>query len=304
MLNHTRTAHGALAFDQPAYAHGFPHVGEPVQVGGWPSPLLVRKIPGSDRQDAVAPWPYVSAPGDAAAVTAAANALRGLNAVTFQAVLRPDEPVPSAALVAAGFCVTALKTHYVYRPDGAPLTWSEKTRANVRRARRQWDVVPVELAQCVDFVAAAHDELTRRRGIHGVVALPPVHFTCAAQTPGFECLIARDSQGPAAGLVVALTPGRVHFHSMMGHEHAYRQRAFYALFDATFQRWGQTHVLHLGGAPRGPAQSGVAKFKRRFANEETTATMVTAVLDPAACAHLAAGRTTADWFPPYRSPNP
>jgi len=289
-------------FDDPAYGPALAHLGEPWLAAGWPGPLVRRAIPGTIHHDLIGVWPYASAPVGSDAAHAAFAAFRASGAVTFQALARPDEPVDAAALSAAGFAVRPFKTHYVLRPDRPAPAPGAKTRANLARARRTWRVAERPLADHLAAVCAWHEALARRRQMSAQASLPAAHFARLAALPAFTALFAEDDAGPAACLLVAAMDDRIHFHAIAGDERAYRERAFYALYREAVARWGADRTIYFGGAPGGPAGPGIARFKARFANDQTPVHLVTAVLDPAACDALAATRGTPGWFPPYRGP--
>ena len=90
-----------LPYDSYAYANTLTHLGLPEVIEGLPWPIVVRPIPGSDRCDAVGPWPYGSAP-EAGRMAAALPVLRTRGLVSLTAFLRPDCPADAAALRLSG----------------------------------------------------------------------------------------------------------------------------------------------------------------------------------------------------------
>jgi hypothetical protein len=289
-----------LPYDTRVYAHSLAYLGEPLEVPGLPWPVIKRGIPTSDHFDVIGPWPYGS-PIDPAGVPEALGALRAAGAVTFVAFLRPDCEAPVEALQAAGLGVLPLKPHFMFAADAPPLAPSKKTRFNLNAARRRWAVQPLDLAAHWPAVAALHRELALRRTLSHIAHVDDAHFESLARVPGAAGLGVFDGEVLVAALIVALDAGSVHFHAIVGNELAYRERAFYALYDEALRRWGAARLVCMGGAPSAAEGEGIAKFKQRFANQERPVLMVTATLDEAACAALTAQHGAARFFPPYRT---
>src|SRR5690349_5042968 len=97
---------GMLPFDTYAYGQTLSHLGPAEMIDGLPWPVFVRPIPGSDRCDALGPWPYGSPP-DASQLAVALPALRARGLITLSAVLQPDCPAEVEALRRSGLeCVS------------------------------------------------------------------------------------------------------------------------------------------------------------------------------------------------------
>jgi hypothetical protein len=290
----------ALAYDSAAYANALAYLGEPLTVPGLPWPVIRQAIPGSGRFDVLGPWPYGSPPDPAGAAEALAH-LRALGAVTLTAFARPDRPLDAVGLAAAGLEVVVLKPHFVHAADEPIPVMSKKTRYNLSAARRRWRVQPLDLAQQWPAVAALHTELAQRRTMSRITHLDDAHFARLAEVPGAAGLCVVEDGTLVAALVVVVAPASVHFHAIVGVEAAYRERAFYALYDEALRHWGAERLVCLGGAPGGPDGAGIEKFKGRFATSTRPVHMLTAVLDAPACAELVARRGLNQFFPPYRT---
>ena len=289
-----------LPYDTLAYAHTLPHLGRPACFPGLPWPVIIRAIPDSDRCDAIGPWPYGSPiPADQAAV--ALSELRVEGIVSLLAVFRPDQAVDAAGLRAAGLDCVRLKDHFVFQAHEPRPEPSKKTRHNLAAARRCWSVQCLDLCATWPVLADWHHELSQRRAMSKFAQVETRHFERLAAVPGAAGLGVFDGDELVAALVVVLTEAAVHFHAVVGNERAYRERAFYALYDAAVARWGGERLLCLGGVPSGPDSDGVGKFKRRFATSTRPALMATAILDEPAAKALAARRSAPSFFPPYRT---
>ncbi len=290
-----------LPYDSLAYAQSLAYLGQAQSIPGLPWPVTRRTIPNSDHFDLLGPWPYGSPP-DPAQAPAALAALRATGAVTFVAFLRPDCPVDAPGLQAAGLNVVMLKPHFVYDAGETLPEPSKKTRYNLAAAHRRWTVETLDLGAHWPALTALHDELGQRRQLSRITLLDANHFERLAEVPGATGLCVTDGNELVAALVVMEAGATIHFHTIVGHERAYRERAFYALYAEAVRRWGSDRRLCMGGVPSGADGAGVEKFKRRFATSTRPLLMVTAILDAPACAELAARQGAAWFFPPYRTP--
>lgn len=290
-----------LPYDSYAYANTLTHLGLPEVIEGLPWPIVVRPIPGSDRCDAVGPWPYGSAP-EAGRMAAALPVLRTRGLVSLTAFLRPDCPADAAALRLSGVQCVPLKEHFMYDARQTLPAHSKKTRYNIAAARRRWAVERLNLRTQWPALAALQQDLRQRRALSKFAQVEPAHFERLADVPGSDGLALFDQGEMVAALVVVRSAARVHFLALLGNEQAQRERAHYALYDAAATRWGSESLLCMGGAPSGEDGPGIDKFKRRFATSTRPVTLMTLILDPAACAELTARRHTPGYFPPYRTP--
>jgi hypothetical protein len=291
-----------LPYDTAAYAATLAHIGTPWGIPEWPGALLASAIPGEpERYDLVGPWPYCTPPS-AEQLPMLTAALRTQGFVTFRAFFRPDSNPPVSDLQRHGFVVTPLKEHFVFDPRLDMPTHSAKTRYNIRRAQRRWTVDQVSLADHHSLIARYHDTLTQNRPFSAMAALGPMHLSLLGDVPGVNTLAAFDSEGLGAALITLHSRHSVHFHLIAGADRAYQTCAFYALYQAALDRWGQQFTLYLGGAPSAANGPGIARFKRRFANRSAPILMAYTIVDSDAYQRLvcACAAPNPNWFPPYR----
>lgn len=291
-----------IPYDTAAYAATLAHIGIPCAVPEWTGALLASAIPGEpDLYDLVGPWPYCTPPTDEQLSTLTA-ALHRPEFVTFRAFFRPDSNLPILAFQKHGFVVTPLKEHFVFDPQLDMPEHSAKTRYNIRRGQRHWTVEQVLLADHHSLIARYHTALTQNRPFSAMAALGPTHLSLLADVRGVNTLAAFDNEGLGAALITIHTQRSVHFHVIAGADRAYRTGAFYALYQAALDRWGQHFTLYLGGAPSAANRAGIARFKSRFANRRSPVFMAHAVFNVDAYHRLvrACAAPNPTWFPPYR----
>lgn len=291
-----------LAYDTAAYAATLSHLGTPFAVPGWEGYLLRCLIPGTtDVFDAMSVWPYCLPP-DRSQLPALRAWLQAEGFVTLRAFFRPDAPLSLVHFQQAGFEVVLLKDHFVFDATLAEEPQSAKTRANIRRGQRLWQLELVSLADHQHTIAAYHEQLLQRKQFRAIAALPPTHFAALVDVPAVQVLGALDKEGLGAALITVHSAQSVHFHVVVGAERAYRNCAFYALYQEAITRWASSSTLYLGGAPSSPNGQGIARFKRRFSNRRVPVYMLQTVLNPALCQQLVSLRSPqqSNWFPPYR----
>lgn len=291
-----------LAYDTAAYAATLSHLGMPFAVPGWQGCLLRCTIPAATNVfDAISVWPYCSPP-DSSQLPALRALLQAEGLVTLRAFCRPEVQLSTEPFQQAGFELSLLKEHFVFDSTFDEQPQSAKTRANIRRGQRLWQIELVSLADHQHTIAAYHEQLLQKKQFSAIAALPPTHFAALADVPAVQVLGAFDKEGLGAALITVHSAKSIHFHVVVGAERAYRNCAFYALYQEAITRWAPSHTLYLGGAPSSPNGQGIARFKSRFSNRCVPVYMLQTVLNPALCQQLVRSRPLrrSNWFPPYR----
>jgi hypothetical protein len=285
-------------------------------------PLTLRRIPDSDRWDAVSPYGYPGPVSDAdpvaevdfwrRACAALVAELAGQGVVSAFIRLHPWLPAPLDVLAGAGAVVHHGQTVSVDLSISLDEMWSQTRRDHrnhINRARRagltvrfdDWD----RLGEWVDI----YHENMRRLG------------ASASYFYSVEHLVAlHEALGPRMHLAVALADGRVvggntffeHDGIVQGYVSSSRptERDRYAdklLYDEV-RRWtkerGDT-IFHVGGGVGGGADSLFA-YKSGFSAQRHPFHTWRVVTEPAAYRSLqrSTGTETDDltgFFPPYRS---
>jgi hypothetical protein len=298
------------AYASLAYAQTLSHVGRPVAVAEWGTAVLLRDIDGAPgRFDATGPYPLCTfAPG--ADIPAGLAALRAMGAVSVVLVADPIGG-PDASLLSPHFPLCRpFKTHHVIDRRLGPVLPSKHHRDRIRRGARHVSTRPVSLR---DPVWQAHwcslyAGLVEKRRITGLQAFPAESFNRLATLPP-EQLLAFAAQAPD-GAVLAMQLWIRHGDCAYSHltatsEAGYRAGATYAVYAAAIEHLADCLVLDLGGGAGhlDDPNDSLAAFKRGFANTTVMTSLCGAVLDAAAYAHLARGRSDG-FFPAYRGPIP
>lgn len=291
-----------LAYDTAAYAATLGHLGTPVAISGWQGRLLRCPIPGApDVFDVSSVWPYCSPP-DSSQFPTLQQSAQAEGFVTLRAFFRPDAPLSMTHFPQAGFELVLLKEHFVFDSTLDEQPQSAKTRANIRRGLRLWQIELVSLADHHHTIAAYHAQLVQQKPFSAIATLPPAHFAALVDVPNVQVLGALDKEGLGAALITVHSANSVHFHVIVGADRAYRTCAFYALYQAAIARWASSHTLYLGGTPSSSNGQGIAHFKSRFSNCRVPVYMLHTVLNPGLCEQLVSlrPRRNSAWFPPYR----
>jgi hypothetical protein len=264
-----------------------------------PVPLLVRRIPGSHREDGILGWPYVgNPPGDLIALSR-----RNPDLVSVVGVLSPALDLDDVAVLsAAGLDVIPLKEHFVSDPALPPREWSMSTRTKIRRALQAWqlrDLGPDDLPMLVEVYG---EVVARRRLVGTFWDFGPSHFRQLLASSRFRVRGMVDEEGALGCFVCLGVDGRdVHAVHMGGTEPANRSGAPYGLMSELVAscRAAQER-LFLGGIPAGNPD-GSESFKARWSNDTRTAHLLRLVVDAGAYAELAPGGVSG-YFPRYRRP--
>ena len=288
-----------------AYANVFRDMGRPLWVSAWGSHVLVRDIPGSERQDAVGCYP-LAAFGDAPDLMGGLSFLKSEGMVSVGLVPDPLASPSAPALQAAYPVCIPFKTHYlVTQPSQAH--YSKHHRYEIKRARTLVTTQEVPLAEHLPAWNALYGHLTDRHGISGLSALSPDAFSRLTEVLGLRTVVAiADGEIVSMHLwIVDETRGAALSLLAASNAEGYARSAAYAVNDESIRLFSDLQTINLGGAAglSDDVNDGLAKFKRGFANETVQTVFCGAVLDDEGFSELAPGGPfTVTPFPAYRFP--
>jgi len=288
----------------PAYAASLAEYGTPVQLracGGW---LLIRDIPGTPHRDAMSLYPLFCC-RDWRAV---AGDLRELedDLVSVTVITNPADDYSTDDLQQAFDTVHPFKQHYLVDTD-LPLE-ETVSKSHQRLARRALKDVQVEVCeQPVNYLnewLSLYATLARRHGVSGMRAFSRQAFATQLAVPGMTMFRAIH-QGETVGMDLwYLQDGVAQGHLVACSERGYRLRAAYATKWTMLQHfYDKVRYVNLGGlAGTSDAEnSGLAHFKKGWANTTRTAFLCGRVLDSEIYRRLADAAPAADYFPAYRA---
>ncbi len=293
------------AYLHPDYVATFASQGTPRRLrhsGGW---IIERRIPGSDRYDAMGPYPLFCC-DDWRGLAADIDELRGSGLVSLALVVDPLSGATDGSRFTGFDIVRPFKTHYVtdltIPPDEAI---SSHHRIRARRAFRELecDIPPCPLDHLDEWVGL-YAHLVRRHNITGMRRFSVEAFRRMLVLPGTVLMRAlRD--GVIVGARMILIQGHVaHAHLAAFTETGYRLGASYLLNRAALDAFrGKARFINWGGGP-GLAEadkSSLAHYKQGWATNQYTAHFLGAILDREAYTRLAGGeQASSSYFPIYR----
>lgn len=305
---HTAPNTGAVAvgYRHATYARSLAEFGTPrllPQCGGW---ILERRIPGTELCDAMGCYPLF--------------ACRDWSRVG-QDLAAIDSRFVSLTLVADSFgdhtpellaewfpdVCKPFKEHWVVNLERHPEDFvCAHHRRNARKGRRS---VKVEVCQrpreFLDDWTRLYDALIQRHGIRGLTAFSKQSFTLQLETPGIVALRAAHN-GKTVGLLLWFVQEEVAYYHLGAFDpDGYALRASFALFWEAIEHFRAKGLrwLSLGGAAGlRDGESGLARFKRGWANGSRSAFLCGKIFDPQAYAALLAKRDDSynSYFPAYR----
>ena len=286
-----------------AYAAAFGPPYRPLFLPEWQTHLLLRPIGRGGREDATACYPRaVIAPN--ADLTAGLERLRAAGAVSVVLVLDPLV-APSPARLGAGFeRARPFKRHFIIdRRQGAP-SFTSHHRYEIRRAERRCEVREVRLSDRLAEWTSLYGDLIERHGITGVQRFSPDYFAALARLPGLVSYAAFIEDRLVAMSLWLRHDERACSHLAAANPEGYRSGASYLLYASAIAGLKDCRWLDLGGTSgsEDDAASGLARFKRGFANDTAEAWLCGHVLDTPAYAELSRGLPATDFFPAYRQP--
>lgn len=294
------------AYADPAYAASLAEHGRPLALPASGATVLLVPIAGTDRVDAVAPYPLLSCPwpehlADDLAIVAAAGA------VTLTAVLDPMRPLPPPESLARFDLARPFKRHFVTALDDGEHVPSRGHRRSVARSRARVTVeVVAGSATDPDRWWALWQGLVRAAGLTGMRAPSRDAFARQLALDGAMTQWAEVDGAPVAAQIALVTPDAAYAHVAVSDPVGRATAAMHALDAVLLDRArGAVPAVHWGGtAGAHDADDGLAAYKRGWSNRVRQAWLVGAVLDRAAHAALG-GRLPLDpaaWFPAWRAP--
>jgi len=295
-------------YRHPAYAESLREFGTPRRLGGCGGSVLVRAIPGTDRLDALGPYPLFACDdwprladdlaalgAELASVTVVADPFGGWSIDDLDRAF-PDLRRP-------------FKEHSVVELGPDPLR--RVSAHHQRRAARGLRHATVELVGEPPTLLSdwlyLYERLIARHSITGIAAFSPAAFETQLRVPGIVAFRAT-SAGETLGASLWYVDGAVaYWHLSAFSERAYKVGASFALMASALEHFAATDVRWLAlGAGAGLTTSptdGLAQFKAGWATGSRTAHLCGRVLDRATYDELTARRppAIAHYFPAYRA---
>jgi hypothetical protein len=290
-------------YAHPAYAEALAEFGAPIELeacGGW---VLRRRIPASDRYDAMSCYPLFACRDWSQLASDLAENPADLVSLTL--VLDAFGDYEPAALADDLNVMVRFKEHFVTdlrRPA---------TEIASRNHRKHALKAPVDVEVCEDPLAlldtwtALYANLAQRHGITGIRAFSRLSFAKQLCVPGLVAFRAIHD-GRTVGLDLwYLHDGIAYAHLVAMSDEGYALHTSYALkWYALNYFANRAHWLDLGGAP-GPGDAvgaGLAHFKGGWSTGTRPTYLAGRVYDPSAYLDETRlrGIPTSDYFPAYR----
>lgn len=295
----------SAGYGHPGYARSLREFGTPRELprsGGF---LLERPIPGSDRRDALGPYPLFACRDWRALAADLDEVCRELVSVAL--VPDPFGAHDPALLQQAFDVVRPFKEHFVYDlsvPSSRVLT--KHHRYYVKQARREITVEACgDPPAFLDEWVALYTSLVERHGLRGIKAFSREAFREQLAVPGIVVLRAA-RQDRTVGAHLWYVSGPVAYSHLMAQDTAgYEAGASYALYAAAVEHFASRVAwLDLGaGAGVSAATEGLTQFKRGFATGTRPAFFCGRIGDRRAYEALAAQAGSGSgelYFPAYR----
>jgi hypothetical protein len=295
----------SAGYGHPGYARSLREFGTPRALprsGGF---LLERPIQGSDRRDALGPYPLFACLDWRALAADLDEACRELVSVAL--VPDPFGAHDPALLERTFDVVRPFKEHFVYDLSlPSPRVLTKHHRYYVKQARRE-----ITVEACADPPAfldewvTLYTSLVERHGLRGIKAFSREAFREQLAVPGIVVLRAA-RQDRTVGAHLWYVSGPVAYSHLMAQDTAgYEAGASYALYAAAVEHFASRVAwLDLGaGAGVSAATEGLTQFKRGFATGTTPAFFCGRIGDRDAYEDLAtqAGSSSGEpYFPAYR----
>ncbi|TDR57276.1 hypothetical protein DFP85_10191 [Halomonas ventosae] len=288
----------------PLYAESFREFGNPYELehsGGW---ALERAIPNTDRHDAIGLYPLFCCKAWSA-LGRDLEAKRG-QWVSFSMVTDPFGGYNRSILEETFDFVMPYKNHYVVDTSQALEKFVSKShRANAKRALRKMDVeVCTDPTSYIEEWIKLYSVLAKKHDIKGLSAFSRDAFEKQLKVPGIVMFRAV-SGGETVGLDLWYVQGDV----AQGHLVAFNGEG-YTLGASYATKWtmleyfsGKVAWVNLGGLPGGgdESSSGLAHFKKGWANTTKTVYFCGKILDRRAYNSLSSGTSNTTFFPAYRA---
>ncbi|MGH2955291.1 MAG: GNAT family N-acetyltransferase [Solirubrobacterales bacterium] len=267
--------------------------------------LIVRQVPGSDREDAISPYGYPGAriSGDGPAPSSADVDWSALDLVSIFV----RERVGEETWLADADVRATVQVHDPRRPRGLRRRLAEQIRHN---GRRGWEVElspgPQAAGAQVDAFASIYEQTMVRTGAGPDYFVGGEYLRAVLAFERSWLLLAGKAGGqPGAGAIAALSDGVLHYYLGGTADAALGESPFKNVVAAMLDLADELGVpLNLGGGFR--AGDGLEEFKRGFANAEWPFRTQAIVCDGPEYERLAGeswdGVGDQAFFPAYRTP--
>ena len=288
-------------FATVAYAEAF-GLGT-IDLPEWQTALLKRSIPGTEWFDALSCYPLTLF-GQGADLAGGLERLRESGLVSVALVPDPLTSPPTESLSAAFEICRPFKTHYLIDRDAGPVHFAKNHRWSVRQAQKRCSFEQIDLAEYFEVWLELRRHTVARHQATGMHDFAAAYFRALAQMAAVTALAARHEGEIVAIILWVRNRDTVYAHLEGGSPAAYRTYATYGLIAAANEHFADCRVIHLGGAAgvEEEEKSGLAHFKRGFANREVTAYFCGSSLDAARYATLIGEQPHPTFFPAYRKP--
>ena len=281
-------------YSRRAYAQSLSHLGEAFDVPEWHTHVLRRSLP-SGESDWAGCYP-VAILGGGADLPAGALRLKREGGVSVTLVSQQLAALADIADVARPF-----KRHYIHDNRLGPPSFSRHHRYEIRRASEKVDIQIIQLVDYMPQWMALYGALADRHGLDSTAMFPEQAFQQLAELEGLTAI------GAFVGAALVschlwIGDGRsVYSHLAASNEEGYGRNASYAIYDAALQHFKDADTINFGGGAGvvDDPESGLARFKRGFANDDMQYYLYGVVLDPDRYDAMSRG-VTSDYFPAYR----
>jgi hypothetical protein len=288
-------------FATVAYAEAF-GLGT-IDLPEWQTALLNRSIPGTEWFDALGCYP-LTVFGQRADLAGGLERLRETGLVSVALVPDPLTSPPAEFLSAAFEICRPFKTHYLIDREAGPVHFAKNHRWSVRQAGKHCGFEAIDLRENLEIWLALRRHTVARHQATGTHDFAPAYFRALAEMPAVTAMAARH-EGEIIAIILWVRNGdTVYAHLEGAAPVAYRTYAIYGLIAAANEQFADCRVIHLGGAAglEPEKRSGLAHFKRGFANREVTAYFCGSCLDATRYATLIGNQPHTTFFPAYRKP--
>ncbi|HKX28997.1 MAG TPA: GNAT family N-acetyltransferase [Blastocatellia bacterium] len=291
------------------YVHSLTGLGQPrrlPEAQGW---ILKRRIPGSDRWDAMGAYPFFNC-------RYPERLDRDLKELTEELVSVTVVTDPFADFSPGELqrtfpdLVRPFKDHFIM---DLGRRWEETVCAHHRRnARRALAAVEIERRppeSARDEWITLYNHLIERHRITGFAAFPPESLTGQLRVPGLVLLRAVHRDQTVGMTLWYVNEDRAYYHLAAYSPLGYRLKASFALFWRAAEilagegvRWIN---LGAGAGLESDGTDGLSRFKRGWATVNRPVYLCGRILDHRVYTALVKDRAldALDYFPAYRSPN-
>lgn len=285
------------------YASALSHWGRALYVPEWNTHVLIRKIkPGIE--DAAGTYPIAILDKNAD-IPGGLEYLRRHQLLSVVLVL-DDFHRPALSILKKYFLfVKKFKTHYIHN-NQKKKTYTRHHQHELLQSLKSVRISPFDLKNNLQAWVLLYDNLIRSKNLTGLHAFPLKHHAILSKLNGITAIGAwQDSELISCHIWV--DDGiSAHSHLAASSTTGYKNRAAYAINDASIAYFSNTQVINFGGGLgiNNKTVDGLTKFKQGFSNSTTCSYICGAVLNEKSYAKLIAEcniTSKIDFFPAYRS---